>query len=113
MTGYLLETALTDVLSGHQDEGQYMQNVYEKSAGSCEWAYRGGVRLTEESQRNTLDSANNLTVAWREHWNMSKTYLMERTPQNMVRAARGRAEGGPLAGHGTRIPLSCPCHGCR
>ena len=34
LTGYLFETAFMDILSGHQDEGQYMQNVYEKAAGS-------------------------------------------------------------------------------
>jgi hypothetical protein len=105
LTGYLLETALTNVLSGHKDEGQYMQNVYERSAGSCDWAYSGGVRLTEESKRNTLASAANLSVAWREHWNISKPYLMERTPQNMVCAGSWRTAGGPRAANPTLTPI--------
>ncbi len=70
-----------------EDEGQHLQSVYppaERLGGSGRFALNPGAHLTEESPRATPGNAQLLWDAWKPHWNSDATFLIEKSPPNLM-----------------------------
>jgi Sulfotransferase family len=68
------------------DEGQFEQSVYpiDKDYGHLDWPMHPGVHLTEASPLFTEDNRRKMTKQWYRHWDLRKTFLLEKTPRNLV-----------------------------
>jgi hypothetical protein len=92
-------TPLTRILGQHpdissfsntgvpEDEGQHLQSVYPAAwryGGSGHFARDPEAHLTESSELATTESAEELMRAWYPHWDMSRRYLLEKSPPNML-----------------------------
>ena len=88
---YLLQQEFEPWLSGHHfdravnDEGQWLQTVYKRSGGSCQWAFDPELRLTGKSDLISSVSRAAIFSRWGDHWNLSKPVLLEKTPQNIMK----------------------------
>ncbi|HET7475015.1 MAG TPA: sulfotransferase [Dermatophilaceae bacterium] len=70
-----------------EDEGQHLQQVYPKAkvyGGSGRFARAAEAHLTESSPLATPDAAQRLREAWDPYWDLSKTYLVEKSPPNLI-----------------------------
>lgn len=70
-----------------EDEGQHLQPVYPKAkvyGGSGRFARDPRSHLTETSPLLTPDTAARLRTAWDPYWDLSKPYLLEKSPPNLV-----------------------------
>lgn len=70
-----------------EDEGQHLQQVYPKAkvhGGSGRFALAPEAHLTEESPLATSEAAERLRAAWDPHWDLSRRYLVEKSPPNLI-----------------------------
>lgn len=71
----------------HEDEGQHLQTVYPPAktyGGSGHFAKDERAHLTEKSALVSSGNASALLSAWQQHWDLSKRYLLEKSPPNLV-----------------------------
>ena len=70
-----------------EDEGQHVQDVYPvgtEHGGPGRFAHTPEAHLTESSPLATPANARRLVESWAPYWDMSKTYLVEKTPPNLL-----------------------------
>ena len=70
-----------------EDEGQHLQSVYRPAfhlGGPGRFAFSPQSNLTELSASVTAENRHKLFAQWRPHWDLSKPWLLEKTPQNLV-----------------------------
>jgi hypothetical protein len=81
------------LVSGHhntmavEDEGQFLQNVYPpayKFGGVGRFAMAKEYHFTEQHRLITQKNRIILFRQWAKHWNLSKKYLCEKTPANII-----------------------------
>lgn len=71
----------------HEDEGQHLQSVYPTAktyGGSGHFARDSRAHLTERSSLVTLQNAAALLAAWQPYWDLSRTFLVEKSPPNVI-----------------------------
>jgi hypothetical protein len=70
-----------------EDEGQHVQDVYPvgtEHGGPGRFANSPEAHLTESSPLATPENARRLIESWAPYWDMSRTYLVEKTPPNLL-----------------------------
>jgi len=70
-----------------EDEGHHLQGVYPKLrnyGGVGRFANAEGAHLTEASPLITPQNGDRLLAAWRPYWDMTRPYLLEKSPQNLI-----------------------------
>jgi Sulfotransferase family len=70
-----------------EDEGQHLQSVYPPArfhGGSGHFARSPQAHLTESSTLVSSENAQALLNAWRPHWDVSRRFLLEKSPPNML-----------------------------
>jgi Sulfotransferase family len=88
---YLDEHPLVSALSGTPratNEGQYVQSVYpgdEYHGKGGRFAFRPEARFTEASPLVTEENRLKLFEEWSRFWDVSKPYLLEKSPPNLIR----------------------------
>lgn len=71
-----------------EDEGQHLQAVYpaaERLGGSGRFALHPSAHLTEAAPQATPDQAQQLWDAWRPYWDSDRSYLVEKSPPNLMK----------------------------
>jgi hypothetical protein len=72
----------------HMGEGQFLQDVFpvDNEIGRVTgWALGGRAHLTDGDIQSKDEIAERLWRAWSPHWDLSKKYLVEKTPNNMTK----------------------------
>lgn len=88
---YLDEHPLVSALSGtavHTNEGQHNQTVYPGDAYHSKggrFAFRPEARITDDSPLVTPENREKLFAEWSRFWDVSKPYLLEKSPPNLIR----------------------------
>jgi sulfotransferase family protein len=88
---YLDEHPDVSALSGTDratNEGQHNQSVYpgdEYHGKGGRFAFRPAARLTEASPLVTEANRRKLFDEWSRYWDVSNTYLLEKSPPNLIR----------------------------
>lgn len=88
---YLDEHPDLSALSGtdvHTNEGQFNQTVYpgdEYYGKGGRFAFRPEARFTEDSPLVTPENRRKLFEEWSRYWDLSKPYLVEKSPPNLIR----------------------------
>jgi hypothetical protein len=70
-----------------EDEGQHVQDVYpvaKTHGGPGRFALRSAAHLTESSPLVSADNAASLVTAWSRYWDVSRTFLLEKSPPNLI-----------------------------
>jgi hypothetical protein len=70
-----------------EDEGQHLQAVYppaKKYGGPGHFARDPRAHLTDASPLVTAANARALMDSWASHWDLSKRYLLEKSPPNLI-----------------------------
>ncbi|MGV7235614.1 MAG: sulfotransferase family protein [Nitrosomonadaceae bacterium] len=70
-------------------EGQYLQTVYPDDSyygGVGQLGFHPEIHLTEESSIVTVENRKKLFEEWGRYWDLSKPYLLEKTPANLLRS---------------------------
>jgi len=70
-----------------EDEGQYLQSVYPPAifwGGPGKFAFSPEAHLTEESDLLTAENKAKLAWQWFPYWDLSKPYLLEKSPPNLL-----------------------------
>lgn len=70
-----------------EDEGQHLQSVYPAAStygGSGHFARNPEAHLTEFSDLASPRHADALLRAWYPHWDLTRRYLLEKSPPNMI-----------------------------
>lgn len=73
--------------SAEEDEGQHLQSVYPaaiKHGGPGRFARSSSSHLTESSVLSPVKAAPQLLDQWSPYWDMSKEWLVEKSPPNLV-----------------------------
>ena len=93
-------TLLTRILSTHpeisgfsgtgvsMDEGQHLQSVLPPDyylGGPGRFAFHKHGHLTENSFFSRPENREKLLAEWSEHWDLSKKFLLEKSPPNLIR----------------------------
>lgn len=71
-----------------ENEGQFLQSVYPVGrvhGGVGRFALDPGAHLTEQSPLATAANAEKLRAEWNQHWDLSRSVLLEKSPPNVVR----------------------------
>jgi hypothetical protein len=71
-----------------EDEGQHLQSVYPTAlahGGAGRFGFDPGSRLTEASPLAADANAARLFGQWCGHWDLSRPFLLEKSPPNLVR----------------------------
>jgi hypothetical protein len=71
-----------------EDEGMHLQTVYLPSGrygGAGEFGFHPEAHLTENSPLMTEGNRRKLFSEWSKYWDLSKTYLLEKSPPNIIR----------------------------
>jgi hypothetical protein len=71
-----------------EDEGQHLQAVYpaaDRLGGSGRFALNPAAHLTESAPRATHESAQQLWDAWRPYWDSDRSFLIEKSPPNLMK----------------------------
>jgi hypothetical protein len=79
-------SGLTDT-GMREDEGQHLQRAYPKAktyGGSGRFAFDDRAHLTEHSPLATPETAEALRQAWDPYWDLSRRYLLEKSPPNLI-----------------------------
>jgi hypothetical protein len=88
---YLDEHPQVSALSGTAratNEGQHNQTVYpgdEFHSKGGRFAFRPQARFTEDSPLVTEENRRRLFEEWSRFWDVSKPYLLEKSPPNLIR----------------------------
>ena len=72
----------------HMGEGQFLQDVFplDNEIGRVTgWALNGRAHLTDGDIQSRDEIAGRLWRAWSPHWDLSKRYLVEKTPNNITK----------------------------
>ena len=92
-------TPFAKILDGHpeisglvdtgvrEDEGQHLQRVYPKAkvyGGSGRFAHRPEAHLTEASPLTSPAHAQAMLDSWVPFWDTSRTFLVEKSPPNII-----------------------------
>src|SRR5215472_9779809 len=70
-----------------EDEGQFLQSVYPPGivyGGPGRFAFYSEAHLTEESGLLTPENKAKLAGEWFPYWDLSREYLLEKSPPNLV-----------------------------
>ncbi len=70
-----------------EDEGQHLQSVYPPAlhyGGSGHFARRDAAHLTESSPLVTTGNAAAILKEWEPYWDLSRRYLLEKSPPNLL-----------------------------
>jgi hypothetical protein len=93
-------TVLADILSDHsdvssfretgfpKDEGQFLQTVFPPAAefgGPGKFGFDVRAHLTEESPLCTVENRDKLLREWGRYWDISKPFLLEKSPPNILK----------------------------
>jgi len=71
-----------------QDEGQFLQTVYPRASvfgGPGRFGFDKASHMDETHPLATSQNANKLFHEWSQHWDMSRKFLLEKSPPNIVR----------------------------
>jgi Sulfotransferase family len=71
-----------------QDEGQYLQDVYQTDAeygGTGRFGFDPRAHLTETSSLLTAENVARLRASWHSHWDNTRTICVEKTPSNLIK----------------------------
>lgn len=71
-----------------EDEGMHLQTVYPPSGrygGAGAFGFHPEAHLTEESTLVSEVNRLKLFSEWRQYWDLNKTYLLEKSPPNIIR----------------------------
>ena len=71
-----------------ENEGQYLQSLLlreEDSLGVCAFGYHPDAHMDESHALATEEKATTLYASWKPYWDMSKSFLLEKTPKNLLR----------------------------
>lgn len=69
-----------------EDEGQHLQSVYPAAlqfGGPGRFAFADDARMIES--RDAVEHRRRLSEQWGQHWDLSRRYLLEKSPPNMIR----------------------------
>ncbi|MGB3534615.1 MAG: sulfotransferase [Microcoleaceae cyanobacterium] len=72
----------------YEDEGQFLQSVYPIAGvygGPGRFGFNSDSFLDEYSQLATPENRVKIFEEWSQYWNLEKTYLLEKSPPNLVR----------------------------
>lgn len=72
----------------HMGEGQFLQDVYQvgrEYGGTASWALNEASHLTERDADQISDAGERLWNSWSQHWDLSRRYLVEKTPLNLTK----------------------------
>jgi hypothetical protein len=86
MTGFV-NNKVADNWTPLEDEGQFLQAVYPPAlcfGGPGSFAFAPESHLTESSELLTPENKAQLGADWFPYWDLSKHYLLEKTPQNVL-----------------------------
>lgn len=70
-----------------EDEGQHLQSVYPRAkvyGGPGRFALAPEAHLTEGSSLATPDAADRLWDSWEPYWDTTASYLVEKSPPNVI-----------------------------
>ncbi len=70
------------------DEGQFLQDIYPTGAemgGVTRWAFDPRAHMTETDPQATPQTAEKIFGDWMPYWDLSATYLVEKTPLNLTK----------------------------
>ncbi len=70
-----------------EHEGQYLQSVFPPDpnyGGVGYFAFDDSAHLTQESELVTENNRVRLFGEWARHWDLSKGYLLEKSPPNLI-----------------------------
>jgi hypothetical protein len=71
-----------------EDEGQHLQTVFPSAlshGGPGHFGFAHEVRLTETSELVTALNRAKLWMEWSKYWDLDRTYLLEKSPPNLLR----------------------------
>jgi hypothetical protein len=71
-----------------EDEGQHLQTVFPPAkayGGPGRFGFVPEAHLTEESSLITLANKHRLFEEWSRYWDITRTYLLEKSPPNIIR----------------------------
>jgi hypothetical protein len=71
-----------------EDEGMHLQTVFPPSGrygGAGEFGFHAGAHLTEASPLVSEANRRKLFAEWGRYWDLSKKYLLEKSPPNLIR----------------------------
>ncbi len=71
-----------------EDEGQHLQAVYpaaERLGGSGRFAINSGAHMIETAPQSTRENAQQLWDAWRPYWDSDRSFLIEKSPPNLMK----------------------------
>jgi len=71
-----------------EDEGQHLQSVFPPAytfGGPGRFGMNPKAHMTEASELCTPANQKRLLAEWGPHWNLSRPYLMEKSPPNLLR----------------------------
>ena len=69
------------------DEGQWLQDVYPRDTAygsSGVFAFDDRAHLTEDSEWTSPSARDKLFRQWAPHWNLTREWLVEKTPGNLI-----------------------------
>jgi hypothetical protein len=70
-----------------EDEGQFLQGIYPPAmcyGGPGSFAFAPEAHLTESSELLTPENKAQLAVDWFPYWDLSKRYLLEKSPPHLL-----------------------------
>lgn len=73
--------------AAREDEGQHLQTVYPRVktyGGAGRFAFAEAAHLTEQSPLATADARERLLSEWEPHWDLSRPFLVEKSPPNLL-----------------------------
>ena len=68
-----------------EDEGQHLQSVFNFVGGVGQFALKKGSYMDESHPLATEENAKRLFQQWSQYWDLSREYLVEKSPPNIVR----------------------------
>jgi hypothetical protein len=71
-----------------EDEGQHLQTVFPPAqfyGGPGRFGFAKEAHLTEESALLTRENRQKLLQEWSRYWDLSKRYLIEKSPPNLIK----------------------------
>jgi hypothetical protein len=86
MSGFTNNQVPTEWLA-LEDEGQFLQSVYPPGivyGGPGSFAFAPDAHLTETSELLTRENKAQLASDWFPYWDLSKRYLLEKSPPNLL-----------------------------
>ena len=86
MSGFTNNKVPTEWLA-LEDEGQFLQSVYPPGivyGGPGSFAFAPDAHVTETSELLTRENKAQLAMDWFPYWDLSKRYLLEKSPPNIL-----------------------------